>query len=269
MNEFGIAGYLFHQPILRDKTMPLVDLPAACKEAGVEVIELCSGFFPSQTANYLNELRQAVDAAGVRVHNIAVDMGDISSADEAKRQTDLEAIKQWFHVARALGSAAIRVNSGGQEGADAAEIGRIIAGYRELAEHAAQTGVYLLIENHGGASFHPANIATFLRDVDSSWFRTCPDTGNFVDGSWDEGMRVMAPHAFSVHVKVTAYSPDGDQPRTGREGRDRSSNLKQTLQILKDANYQGPLCIEAGVEENEIASARGAIHYIQELMAAS
>lgn len=39
MNESGIAGWLFNQAILRDKTMTMLELPRACKELGVTTIE--------------------------------------------------------------------------------------------------------------------------------------------------------------------------------------------------------------------------------------
>ena len=50
MDTFGIAGWLYHQPILHQKTMTQLELPAAGKALGVGVIELCSAFFPSQSA---------------------------------------------------------------------------------------------------------------------------------------------------------------------------------------------------------------------------
>jgi len=109
-NEIGIAGWAFHRSIQQDKTMTLLDLPAVCRELGATTIELVSTFFESQHAAYLNTLRQAVEAQGQQVRNIAVDMGNIANPDAARRQTDLEAIKQWFHVARAIGAQAIRVN---------------------------------------------------------------------------------------------------------------------------------------------------------------
>ena len=58
MKEIGVAGWLFHRSILNDKTMTLLQLPAACKELGVGTVELVSTFFESQNARYLNDLRQ-------------------------------------------------------------------------------------------------------------------------------------------------------------------------------------------------------------------
>jgi sugar phosphate isomerase/epimerase len=266
MTDFGIAGWLFHQSILNEKTMTLLDLPGACKSLGVETIELVSSFFPSQDTRYLNQLRAAIQEQGLRVRSIAVDMGDIANQDAATRRTDIEGLKQWFHLARAIGSEAIRINSGAASPTDHGAIDRICEGYRELADEAAHTGVYLLIENHGGASADPKNIRTFLDRVDSPWFKACPDTGNFTSETWEEGMRIMAPQAYSCHVKVFNYSPDGVQSRTGRDGQVHSYDLKRSLRILKDAGYAGPLCIEAGASSSEADSGRDAIRYVRELL---
>ena len=266
MNQLGVAGWLFNQAILQDKTMTLLDLPRACKELGVDTIELVSTFFISQHARYLNQVRAAVEEQGLTIRNIAVDQGDIANPDAATRRTDIEALKQWFYVARAIGSEAIRVNSGAASPTDQDALDRIVEGYRELAQEAAHTGIYLLIENHGGASADPRNIRLFLERVDSPWFRACPDTSNFTNDTWEEGMQIMAPSAFSAHIKVWDYSPDGVQTRASRAGEPQTYDLKRSLQILKDAGYAGPLCIEGGASDTEAASGRDALQYVKELL---
>lgn len=266
-NEFGIAGWLYNEPILRTKTMTLVELPAIARRADVSLLELCSVFFANQTAPYLNDVRLALADAGMRVPSIAVDGPNISQPDAAARTTHIETVKQWFHVARAIGADAIRVNSGGAIDASDDDLARIVDAYRELAIAAEGTGVTLLIENHGGASANPANLRRFLEEVNSPWFRSCPDTGNFPDGSWREGVEAMLPYAVSTHIKVYAYGDDGVQPYFGHDGIDRTSNLREILTMLRNADYRGPLCIEAGVEADQTEAARGAIAYVKRLLA--
>lgn len=246
--------------------MTLLDLPAVCKELGANTIELVSTFFESQSAPYLNTVREAVEAQGQHVRNIAVDTGNIANADEKARRTDIETIKQWFHVARAVGAQAIRVNSGAADPTDRAAIERITKGYRELADEAEHTGVYLLIENHGGASADPKNIQAFLDGVNSLWFRTCPDTSNFPGNTWEEGMLVMAPRAYSCHIKTWTHDPEGKQSRTGRDGQTQFHDLKRSLQILQRAGYDGPLCVEYGASENEREGTREGIAYVRQLL---
>jgi sugar phosphate isomerase/epimerase len=247
--------------------MTMLDLPAVCKELGVGTIELVSTFFESQSANYLNSVRDSIEAQGLKVRNIAVDTGNLANADDRVRRTDTETIKQWFHVARAVGSEAIRVNSGAASPDDKAAIERIIAGYRELAQEAEQNGVYLLIENHGGASADPKNIKAFLDQVGSPWFRACPDTSNFPGNTWEEGMLVMAPYAFSAHIKAWNYDPQGLQSRIDREGQTVSHDLNRSLRILKDAGYTGPLNVEYGASDDEKQGTRDTIAYVKQLLA--
>jgi sugar phosphate isomerase/epimerase len=268
--EIGIAGWALNRSILRDKTMTLLDFPRlAGEEFGVGTIELVSTFFESQGAAYLNQLREEIAKHRLRVANIAVDTGTLATADPAARRTDLEAIKQWFHVARAVGAEAIRVNTGPAEPSDRTALARVIDGYRELAEHAEQSRVKLLIENHGGVSSEPQHIARILEGLPSPWFGTCPDVNNFVGDTWEEGMRVMAPRAAAVHVKNHGYDPSGVQSFTGRDGTPRRFDLKRSLAILKEAGYGGPLNFEYNhVEPDEREGIRKGIAYTRELLAA-
>jgi len=266
MNEFGIAGWHYSRPILDDRTMSLTQLPGAVRGLGLDVLELCSAFFENQSAKYLLEVRTAIDDAGLRIPNIAVDGPDISIEDDTVRNVHLEATKQWFHVAHAVGSQAIRVNSGGAADAPPDQLQRIAEGYQELAEMGEREGVPVLIENHGGASTNPANIGYFLDFVGTKWFGSCPDSGNFPDRTWEEGIRIMAPHAQSTHIKVSMYSDDGWQEAQGRDGVDRSNDLISFLAVLLTSGYTGPLCIEQGVSDDDLdASALGAVAYIKQL----
>lgn len=264
--ELGIAGWIFQRSIRSDQTLTLLDLPKVCRSLEVETIELVSTFFVSQNAQYLNQLRSAIAEQGLRVRSVAVDMGNLANLDEASRRTDVESLKQWFHVARAIGSEAIRVNSGAADPTDRPALARSIEGFRELAEEAAQTGVYLLIENHGGATADPRNVQEILEKVESPWFRTCPDSSNFTPDVWDEGMRIMAPRAFSCHVKVMSYSPDGQQRWTYRDGTARECNLNRFFEMLREAGYTGPICLEGGASGADLDNARDGLKYVRELL---
>ena len=55
--ELGIAGWVLSGEILREESLTLLEFPEVCASHGVETVELCSRFFASQDARYLNELR--------------------------------------------------------------------------------------------------------------------------------------------------------------------------------------------------------------------
>ncbi len=264
-NVIGFAGWIVSGDVLREKTLTLLEFPELCASHGVKMVELCSTFFESQDAQYLNQLRRELEDKGLTVQNIAVDMGNIAGADSAVRRTDIEALKTWFYTASAIGCRAIRINTGHAD--DAGAMTRVIDAYKELAKVGEQAGVKLLIENHGAVSSTSDNLARILGGVISPWFATCPDTGNFPEGDWEAGMQVLSPRAFSAHVKVFSYSEDGIQTRTGRDGKERKYDLKKCLRILKDAGYRGPLCIESGASENSRDNMRDALAYMKKLVA--
>ncbi|MFC1718203.1 sugar phosphate isomerase/epimerase family protein [Candidatus Poribacteria bacterium] len=252
-NVIGFAGWIVSGDILREKTLTLLEFPELCASHGVKMVELCSRFFESQDAQYLNQLRRKLEDNDLTVQNMAVDMGNI------------EALKTWFYTASAIGSRAIRINTGHAD--DAGAMTRVVDAYKELAKVGEQAGVKLLIENHGGVSSTSDNLERILGGVISPWFATCPDTGNFPEGDWEAGMQVLSPRAFSAHVKVFSYSEDGIQTRTGRDGKERKYDLKKCLKILKDAGYRGPLCIESGASENSRDNMRDALAYMKKLVA--
>ena len=263
--EIGIAGWIVSGEILQDKTLTLLEFPAVCASYGVKTVELCSRFFANQDARYLNELRRILEDNDLSVQNIAVDMGNIAGADPAIRHTDIEALKQWFYTASAVGSKAIRINTGHAD--DDGAMTRVIEGYKELVKVGEQAGVKLLIENHGGVSSTSDNLARILVDVDSPWFATCPDTGNFPSDDWEAGMSILAPRAFSCHVKIFTYSEDGKQCWEDRDGQKRCYDLKRSLEILKEAGYKGPLYIEKGASENSRDSIRDSLPYLKDMIA--
>ena len=263
--ELGIAGWILSGEILKEKSLTLLEFPGVCAAHGVKTVELCSTFFESQDARYLNELRGILEDNGLSVRNFAVDMGNIAGADAAVRRTDIEALKQWFYTASAVGSEAIRINTGHAD--DEGAMDRVIDGYRELVQVGEQAGVKLLIENHGGVSSTSENLGRILEGVDSPWFATCPDTGNFPGGDWEDGMRILAPRAFSCHVKAFNYDKEGKQSWEDRDGNRREYDLKKCLEIMKDAGYTGPLCIEKGASDTTQESIQDTLAYLKELMA--
>jgi len=261
--EMGIAGWFLSGEILREKTLTLMEFPEVCASYGVSTVELCSRFFENQDAKYLNALRDELTKHDLTLRSMAVDMGNIAGENPAVRRTDIEALKQWFYVASAIGSAAIRINTGHAD--DNGAMDRVIDGYRELVRVAEDTGVLLLIENHGGVSSTSENLERILDALDSESFATCPDTGNFGENDWVSGMEVLAPRAFSCHVKVFDYSDDGLQSRIDRDGNEQLYDLRKSLEIMKNAKYEGPLCVEAGASQDVRDGIGKTLAYVSEM----
>jgi len=190
--------------------------------------------FPSSDKDYLDELRGRLAEVGAQVVNVPIDVGNISELDPDKRRADLDNIKKWMDVAAYIGSACARVNSGHQpEGQEALDI--TIGSYSELADHAAELGIKILLENHGGLSADPRNIIRMVEGVGKEQFRLCPDFGNFPEDIRYRALEIMFPYAVMVHAKTFEFDEQGNEKRY---------DFGRCMDIVAKSGYDGPLSIE-------------------------
>ena len=215
MAKISVCSWSLHReiPAVWQKDVPskfsLVDFPRLCvEEFGVDAVELWQMHFLSADQDYVEKVKDALDRSGVRVVNIPVDSGYAAEPDPERRRVGFEVIRRWFHIAEYLGSPFIRVNTGVGEGEE--DLQRAIDGYKELVKTAEETGVDLLIENHGGISASSDNIVKIIEGVGSEHFRACPDFGNFPAEVRYEELQKVAEYAAIVHVKTHGLDERGE-----------------------------------------------------------
>lgn len=212
----------------------LTDFVRVCvEEFGVDAVELCYQHFPSMEWDYLHEVKESLEKCGARLVNIPLDLGSAAEPDLEKRKHDFEMIRRWFFVARYLGAPSVRVNAG--RGVDEVSLRRAIEGYKDLARTAKETGVKLLIENHGGISENPDNVITIIKEARSEYLGTCPDFGNFPEPIRYEGLEKMSKYAAIVHAK--AYDFD-------EQGEETTINFGRCIGILKRQGFDGYYSVE-------------------------
>ena len=116
----------------------------------------------------------------------------------------------------------------------------MVEGMQECCDYAAQHGVFLALENHGGPTATADGLLALVRDVDSPWFGVNLDTGNFHSKDSYADLAKAAPYALNVQVKVVIGGPGGKGKQPCDFGR-----IKK---ILEDAGYRGYVVLE--YEEN-------------------
>ena len=226
-----------------EEPISVTQFPRIIKEHyGISNVELCQMHILSQEAEYLADVKAAVEEAGVSVLNVPIDVGNISLENTEWRAEDLEEIKTWIDVAEYLGSPCVRVNSGHPSGAvfgpadvSGFDLSVTIASYRELANYCQSKDMALLLENHGGISADPRNIIRLIEGVNSPAFGLCPDFGGFGDEVRYEGLEMMFPHAAMVHAKTYDFNDVGEQDRF---------DFSHCMDIMKASGYSGPISIE-------------------------
>jgi len=223
----------------RDKENPLLllDFPRVAKEEfGIDVIEINNVFMESHEPDYLKKLVKAADNCDVKMIGMSVDgTGNLSQLDEGGRKQAVANAKAYFPISKALGLGYFRVNTGGDVNGPEEMIQACIRSYRELAEEAEKTGVKITIENHGGLSGNPDIIVRIMEAVGTPWIGTLPDWGNYPDEIRYEGIAKMAPYAAAAHVKFRSFNEQGE---------DTTIDAKRLAGIMRDAGFDGYLCIE-------------------------
>jgi sugar phosphate isomerase/epimerase len=218
------ADYTFGQG-----THSLLDLPALVAQMGVANLEICHFHFPRTDAAFLAELRQSLEAAGVRLLTVLIDAGDITATDPEARRRDIELIERWIDVAAAAGAARARVIAGFMQPDSAGEaVQRSIDGFSRLSRYAAERGVQIVTENWHALSMNSEALVRILESLDGA-VGLCADFGNYSGPNKYDNLARILPYASSCHAK--AEFPVPGEPDTG--------DFIRCLELSRAAQFTG------------------------------
>ena len=226
------------------KELNNLDFPAyAKKKFNITAVEYVNQFWPSADPAYVKDLRKRTDEIGVKNVLIMIDReGNLGDQDEEKRKTAVENHYKWVEAAEILGCHSIRVNAGGQGTAqDVAHAAT--KSLTQLSRFAADYGISIVVENHGGYSSRANWLSSVIRNTGMVNCGTLPDFGNFVidrrpgGERYDLylGMQELMPLARGVSAKSHNFD---------EEGNEKDKDFYRILQIVKDAGFRGTIGIE-------------------------
>ena len=206
--------------------LALLDLPAALKAHGYDMVQICHFHIPSREPAYLAQLRDALVASGITLDALLIDDGDLTDAPNADR---IEAwIGEWLDVAVALGATRARLMVGRADPTPE-RVEDCAARLQRLAE--AHPGVRIVIENWMGMFPDAAAVLTMLERTGDA-FGLLIDLGNWRGADKYDQLAQIAPLAETCHAKCHTIGTELD-----------ADDYRQSLQVLKDANYTGPLAL--------------------------
>ena len=244
--KIGCCAYSYRKYLLSGG-MSLEEFVDIAADLEIEGVELTSYYFPTTDRQYLNSLKRHCLTRGVDVSGAAVGSKlTLAAVDERAEQVAL--VQEWLGHAVTLGAPELRGFAGvTPEGhTDKQAFDWAVAALKECVPVAAENGVVMALENHGGITTTSAQVIRLIEAVGSEWLRVNLDTGNYgLDPDVDpyEGMRRVAHLAVTAHHKVSMRTPDGPRP----------VDIEKVVAVLSDAGYRGYLNIE--FEEDEDAKA--------------
>lgn len=214
----------------------LLDVPARLAAMGIQGFEICHFHMPSREPAYIDELRQALQSAGVELLTLLIDDGDITHPEYGQR--DLGWIASWIETAGQLGAKRARVVAGkSQPSPETLE--RSKAGLAKLVEIGKANGVRIITENWLSLLSTPDAVHQVMDGIDIGLLA---DFGNWTGATKYDDLAAILPLAESCHAKCS-FDDDG-QPD--------SEDYLRCLDLARAAHYSGPYSLiyaSASVDE--------------------
>lgn len=243
--KLSLAAYSFNSLLPRGSKpgeMTIDDFVDFCAKLNLDGTELTSYYFPTEvTPEFLMNLKQRTFRLGLDISGTAIG-NDFCLPDGDKRDAQIQSCKTWIDHAALMGAPVIRIFAGRVAKGDTEEVAldRCVAGIDECLDYAAQKGVFLALENHGGITATPEQLLAIVARVkESPWFGINFDSGNFRTDDPYGDLEKIAPYAINAQIKVMV-APNGTQEH---------ADLKRMVEILRAANYRGYVVLE--YEEKE------------------
>ncbi len=249
--KLSLAAYSFRDQLGGDKPkLTMLEFIDKCAGYNLDGCELTSYWFPKEiTPQYLNDIKQRAFRLGLDISGTAI-RNDFCLAAGAERDQWLTHTRKWIDYAAAFGAPVIRVFAGvkPKDDTEAVAVDRCVEGLQESLKYAAEKGVFLALENHGGITATADQLLAIVKRLDSPWLGINLDSGNFSSGGDPyEQLARIAPYAVNAQIKTEMKIDGKNQP----------ADLGRIVKILKDAHYRGYVVLEyEAAEDAEVAVPR-------------
>lgn len=257
----SIAAYSYRDYLTGKKkpNMTLDDFVDLAAEMGLPAVELTSYYFKDNSTSYLARLKGRCTRLGLDVSGGAVG-NKFTESDPGKLKEEIKKTKEWTERYAILGAKTLRIFAGNAVKGEAEEVTRkrCMEAIHEVCEHAAQFGVYMALENHGGIVTTAEQLLTIVQAVKHDWFGVNLDSGNFRSGDPYADFARLVPYAVTVQVKT-------EVTYAGKKKQD--ADLNRFVTILKDAKYRGYVALEYEAAADPMAAIPAHIKTLKDLCA--
>jgi len=240
--NLSMAAYSMRDELTAGK-MDIFGFIDYCAEMNIPGAELTSYYFkPDFDKAYLHEIKRHAHRSGIVVSGTAIG-NDFCLPTPEEREAEVGKVKQWIDNATEFYAPHIRIFGGKlKEGMDKQQmIVQIADCIKKCLEYAAERGVFLGLENHGGITEYVEDHLAICDAVgDHPWFGINLDGGNYHHDAW-ESLAKAIPRSVNVQVKVDMYD---------NEDKEFPVDLPRLAKLLSDGGYKGWVALEYESKED-------------------
>lgn len=236
----AICAYSFRRA-LADGSLSYLDLVDMAVDNGVDGLDSTVYWFPKDRLGpFLAAFRRKAYLSAVELPSIAI-RSNLCRADPGEQDREVAWLRHWVDIAYQLGSSHIRVfggsvPAGSTEEEAASWVAEILS---RSADFAAENGVVLGLENHGGITSRAERIIEIVRAVDHPNVGINLDTGNFRSEPYSQ-IEMSLPYAVNSQFKVQVRDANGHH---------EPADWDRIVAMFAKAGYRGYLALE--YEESE------------------
>lgn len=246
--KLSLAAYSYRQYLkATPPKMNLFDFVDLAADLALDGVELTSYYFPNDvTTAELHRLKQHAFGLGLDVSGTSVG-NNFCVPDGPEREKQLTLVRTWVDRAAELDAPVIRIFAGTVAKGDDEQtaVARAIEGIKASLPYAAERGVTLALENHGGITASPAQLLKLVKAIDAPNFGINLDTGNFHGADPYADLALLAPYAVNVQVKT-------EISRAGKPKEE--ADLSKVVAVLREARYSGYVVLEYEAAEDPMTA---------------
>ena len=254
----AICAYSF-RAALAEGSLTYLDLVDMAVENGVDGLDSTVYWFPADGLDaFLVEFRRKAYLAAVELPSIAI-RTDLCREGRREQEREVAWLRHWTDVSYRLGSSHIRVFGGKvPEGkAEDEAAGWVAEILKRAADYAADRGVVLGLENHGGITSRAERIIQIVRAVDHPNVGINLDTGNFRSEPYEQ-IEMCLPYAVNSQFKVQIRDEAGNH---------MPSDWDRIVGMFAKAGYRGYMALEYEAREDPFTAVPRHLARLKELAA--
>src|SRR5258706_9002231 len=206
----SLNAFSFNAP-LTNGSMRLEDMLTFCSEAGFEGVDITGYYFKGYplvpSDDYLFHVKRKAFSLGLEISGTGV-RNDFTIADKAKRQRQVDHVKEWIEVAAKLGAPVVRIFAGAPntEGYTKGQVTEwLLNDIQTCVEVGKQRGVIIGLQNHNDFIQTADEINGIIEAIHSEWLGIILDTGSYrVHNAYDEITKSIK-HAVNWQIKEKLF----------------------------------------------------------------